>query len=49
MKYCGFFIQDGRDPLSWACSNGLNDIVQMMLTKGATVNRKDKVSYDNFF
>ena len=43
-----FFIQDGRDPLSWACSKGLHDIVQMMLKNGATVNRKDEVSYNNF-
>ena len=49
MKYFGLFsIQDGRDPLSWACSKGLNDIVQMMLKNGATVNRKDEVSYNPF-
>ena len=37
--------QTGRTPLSWACENGLSDVAQLLINKGANVDIMDKVSY----
>ena len=39
------YTQTGRTPLSLACYSGLSDVVQLLISKGASVNVADKVSY----
>ena len=37
--------QTGRTPLSWACENGLSDVAQLLINKGANIDVTDEVSY----
>ena len=39
--------QTGRTPLSLACENGLSDVAQLLINKGANMDVTDKVSYYN--
>ena len=41
------YTQTGRTPLSWACENGLSDVAQLLINKGANFDVTDKVSYHN--
>ena len=37
--------QTGDTPLSWACKNGLSNVAQLLINKGANRDVTDKVSY----
>ena len=39
------YTQNGHTPLSWACENGLNDVAQLLINKGASFDVTDGVSY----
>ena len=39
------YTQDGPTPLSWACKSGHSDVAQLLITKGASFEVKDQVSY----
>ena len=39
--------QTGRTPLSRVCENGLSDVAQLLINKGANINVTDEVSYHN--
>ena len=39
------YTQTGRTPLSWACKNGLSDVAQLLINKGANMDVTDEVSY----
>ena len=41
------YTQTGRTPLSLACMNGLSDVAQLLVNKGANMDVSDKVSYHN--
>ena len=38
------FFQTDVNPLNAACENGNNEIVQILLSKGANINQADNVS-----
>ena len=38
------YTQDGRTPLSLACENGLSDVAQLLINKGASFDVTDDVS-----
>ena len=38
-------MQEGNTPLLLACHNGLNDVAQLLINKGASVDIKNEVSY----
>ena len=40
------YTQTGLTPLSWACKNGLSDVAQLLINKGANFDVTDKVSYN---
>ena len=44
---CLIILQYGRTPLCWAAANGLTDVVQLLISKGASINVIDKVSGTN--
>ena len=39
------YIQVRDTPLLFACGNGLSDIAQLLINKGASIDVTDKVSY----
>lgn len=41
---CLIILQYGRTPLCWAAANGLTDVAQLLISKGASINVIDKVS-----
>ena len=41
------YTQTGRTPLSWACKNGLSNVAQLLINKGAHMDITDEVSYHN--
>ena len=41
------YTQTGHTPLSLACENGLSDVAQLLINKGANFDVTDKVSYHN--
>ena len=38
-------MQEGYTPLLLACENGLNEVAQLLINKGASVDVTNKVSY----
>ena len=38
------FIQRGQTPLLSACAGGLNDVAQLLINKGASIDVTDEVS-----
>ena len=41
---CLIILQYGRTPLCWAAGNGLTDVAQLLISKGASMNVIDNVS-----
>ena len=41
------YTQTERTPLVWACKNGLSDVAQLLINKGAHMDVSDEVSYHN--
>ena len=39
------YIQERDTPLLFACGNGLSDVAQLLINKGASMDVKNKVSY----
>ena len=39
------YIQEGYTPLLFACLNGLSDVAQLLINKGASVDVTDEVSF----
>ena len=39
------YMQEGKTPLLLACLNGLSDVAQLLINKGASVDVTDEVSY----
>ena len=39
------YTQNGHTPLSWACENGLSDVAELLINKGASFDVTDGVSY----
>ena len=39
------YIQEGNNPLLLACLNGLSDVAQLLINKGASIDVTDEVSY----
>ena len=39
------YIQEGYTPLLLACLNGLSEVAQLLINKGASMDVTDKVSY----
>ena len=39
------YIQEGYTPLLLACLNGLSDVAQLLINKGASMDVKNEVSY----
>ena len=39
------YMQEGCTPLLLACENGLSDVAELLINKGADVDVTDKVSY----
>ena len=39
------YLQEGNTPLLFACFNGLSDVAQLLINKGASVDVTDEVSY----
>ena len=39
------YIQEGNTPLLLACGNGLSDVAQLLINKGASMDVKNNVSY----
>ena len=44
LHVCLIILQYGRTPLCWAAANGLSDVAQLLINKGASINVIDKVS-----
>ena len=38
-------IQEGNTPLLFACLNGLSDVAQLLINKGASIDVTNQVSY----
>ena len=39
------YMQEGNTPLLLACGNGLSNVAQLLINKGASIDVTDKVSY----
>ena len=39
------YTQNGHTPLLLACENGLSDVAQLLINKGASFDVTDEVSY----
>ena len=39
------YIQERDTPLLFACDDGLSDVAQLLINKGASIDVKNKVSY----
>ena len=40
-----YIQEEGNTPLLFACENGLSDVAQLLINKGASVDVTDEVSY----